>query len=587
MNQTSGPAYFRIFIWLKSKMKTILRKIDDQSLTFKILCVGVSASLILSAGSFGILQLVSNAYNEIVSEKNAQSLVAYAEQMENSLEKLNIITLSMIGDSIIQRNLAAYETAEPLSIDWTDIRRNVSGQLRNYTYDFSDFLSIGIYTPELHVIGSKATGLSREDTQMLFDKGLENKGVMDIMVLNNRVFLIRQIRQLSSLENLGVIIGELDIAGLLRENSREHQKIGFNLMVSVFVDDCCVYSDDDSVQCIGSDGWVIENDYLITQYTARTGWVYLLYTPYGQIAKTIRDTNITAILLTAVLTVCVIILCRYFLKRTLRHLDKLVLQFDAYGKGVLPTQEDAADFVGQKNEIDYLYRQFYHMAYERKRLEDENYNRMLLNKEAQYKQLQVQIQPHFIFNTLSLICWMAYQHNDNEIAELTNALSQLLRGSMHFSENLIPVEREMRLVDNYIHIQKIRYGKRIDFRMDIPESMHQVQIPQMTLQPLVENAITHALEEMVETCSIHVHAEAENGSAIFYVEDNGSGIDENILEKLASGEVQAKGNGVGLLNVHRRIQLAFSEKYGLSFRRRDDKTQVIVTVPFDDPSVSS
>lgn len=70
MNQTSGPAYFRIFIWLKSKMKTILRKIDDQSLTFKILCVGVSASLILSAGSFGILQLVSNAYNEIVSEKN-------------------------------------------------------------------------------------------------------------------------------------------------------------------------------------------------------------------------------------------------------------------------------------------------------------------------------------------------------------------------------------------------------------------------------------------------------------------------------------------------------------------------------------
>lgn len=586
MNQTPHQAFFRIHAWIKSKKQKLISEIDDQSLTFKILCVEISASLILAVGSFGILQLVSNAYNEIVSEKNAQSLVAYAEQMENSLEKLNIITLSMIGDSIIQKNLAAYEMAEPLSIDWTDIRRNVSGQLRNYTYNSSDFLSIGIYTSDLQIIGSKSPVLSREDIRMLFDKGMEKKGVMDIMVLNNRVFLIRQIRQLSSLENLGVIIGELDISGMLRENSQEYQKSGFNLMVSVFVDDNCVYSDDGSVLPISSDGWLIENDYLITQYTARSGWVYLLYTPYGQISKTIRDTNITAILLIAVLTVCIILLCRYFLKRTLRRLDKLVLQFDAYGKGILPTEEDAADFVGQKNEIDYLYRQFYHMAYERKRLEDENYNRMLLNKEAQYKQLQVQIQPHFIFNTLSLICWMAYQHNDNEIAELTNALSQLLRGSMHFSENLIPVEREMKLLENYIYIQKIRYGKRIDFRMDIPEFMYQVKIPQMTLQPLVENAITHALEEMVEACSIHVYGETKDGTAIFYVEDNGNGIDEDILEKLASGEIQAKGNGVGLLNVHRRIQLAFSEKYGLSFRRKDDKTQVIVTVPFDDPSIS-
>ena len=556
----------------------IRKKLRDQHLSLQILCVVIAAIITLAAGSFVMLHYVSNTYNEIISEKNAQSLVTYAEQIDNRLEELNITTLSMIGDNIIQKNLAAYRTADPMSREWTETRRSISTQLKNYLT--SDFLSIGICADDLRMIGSSSLALTMDDLQTLFDSGIENKGAMYITVLHGHGFLIRQVRQLSTLENLGVIIGELDIPGMLRENSREYQKSGFNLMVSVFVDHSCVYSNDEVVQPASSDGWRIEDDYLITQHTAENGWIYLVYTPYGQISQSIRDASAMAIFLMSVLTVCVILLCRAFLRHTLLRLNRLVVQIKAYGNGVMPKPEDASEFAGSKNEINYLCHQFYEMTYQRKRLEDENYNRMLLYKDAQYKQLQAQIQPHFIFNTLSMICWTAYQHQDTETAELTADLSALLRGSMQFSEKLIPVQQEIKLLESYIHIQKVRYGRRIDFRLNIPESLYAVRIPQMTLQPLVENAITCALEEMAEPCFIRVSGARRDNDAVFVIEDNGGGMDEDILQKLESGEVHPKGNGIGLLNVHRRIQLAFSEHYGLSFHRQENKTQVIVTVPF-------
>lgn len=96
-------------------------------------------------------------------------------------------------------------------------------------------------------------------------------------------------------------------------------------------------------------------------------------------------------------------------------------KIDAYGKGELPSLESMEDYAERRDEIGRLHRHFDRMAYEYKRLNEENYNRMLLQKENQYKQLQQQIQPHFIFNTLSLITWKAYESEGTEVAKLTNA----------------------------------------------------------------------------------------------------------------------------------------------------------------------
>lgn len=560
-------------------MNVINKWINNQKLYVKILIVVIGSSIVLAVGYVLIWQIVCDAYNKIIYEKNAQTFIAYSEQMDNKFEKFGTITLSIIGDNSIQKNLSTYKELEYMGEGWFDIREKLTKQLANHIYSTDNFLSFGIYLSDLKVIGTKAD-LSNDSIEMLMQKAMDQKGNMEIVVHQNRAFMVRQIRKISTFENLGVMIGELDISGILRENKRQYKNSGITLNVSVFVGGECIYCDDENIHAMKEDGWVIDKGYFITQCTSKSGWVYLLYTPYVEILRTIQKTNMAVVLLMAALTVCVIFLCRFLLNRTLKHLGELVQKFDAYGKGILPTHEELEEYKNRKDEIGYLYQQFDKMAYEHKRLEEENYNRMLLNKEAQYRQLQKQVQPHFVFNTLSLISWMAYQHDDMEIAEITNSLSQLIRASMTFNENKITVEQEMRLVENYIYIQRVRYGKRIEFSMNIPPEMYHVEIPQMTLQPLVENAITHALEEMLETCIINVYGRVENDTAIFVVEDNGGGIDEDIIEKLASGEKQARGNGIGLLNVHQRIQIAFSEEYGLSFRRENDLTRVYVKVPY-------
>lgn len=559
-------------------MKRINRWITNQKLQVKILVIVIGASIVLAVGYGTIWQIVSAAYHNYNYEQNAQILAAYSKQIENKFRKLNTITLSILGDTNIQKNLSEYMELENMSEDWLDVRSKLNRQLTNHISSTEDFISFGIYLSAARPIGTKVD-LSDEESELLIEKALEAKGGMEIVVYQNRIFMVRQIREIVTFENLGIMIGELDVEGMLRENKKQYQEFGIDLNVSLFVDDECIYYDDEDFAVMKNDGWVIKNGYFITQSTSKNGWIYLLYTPYDAILRSVQKSNTQASLLMLALTVCVVSLCWYLLSLSMKRLGDLVQQFDAYGKGILPDPEEMGKYEDRKDEIGYLYRQFGQMVLEHKHLEEENYNKMLLDKEAQYKQLQKQIQPHFIFNTLSLIAWMAYQHDDTEIAELTNSLSQLIKGSMHFSEDRISVREEVKLIAQYINIQRFRYGKRIDFSENIPLEMHKVEIPQMTLLPLVENAITHALEEMIDTCVINVSGRVEEDTAVFVVEDNGEGIEEDIIEKLASGERQAKGNGIGLLNVHRRIQIAFGEKYGLFFRRENDKTQVYVKVP--------
>lgn len=559
-------------------MKEIRKWFDNQKLSVKIFAVVILLSFLLVLSYTSIWKIVCRTYNNYIYEQNAQVFIAYTEQMENKFDHLNTVTLSIIGDSSIQKNLASYATEEVLSEKWLELRRTLDKQINSYLYD-DDFLKFGIYTLDMKVIGNR-TDLPFSSIEEMMTYAVNQKGKMGIVIYDDKAFMVRQIRKLMDLTSLGVMIGEIDLHGMLKENGEEYKKSGIGLNVSVFVEGQCLYYDDENVSCMDEDGWMIQNGYFVTQCTTPNNWIYLLYTPYDTILKTLHMANARAITFMIIITVCMLVLSKGILQKIFHQLDHLVVEFKAYGKGILPAYETIEQTEISKDEIQYLHQQFVKMTYRHKQLEEENYNRMLLNKEAQYMQLQKQIQPHFIFNTLSLISWMAYQHEDDEIAELTNSLSKLIRGSMTFNENLITIEQEIKFVESYVCIQKYRYGDRIDFEINIPEELYQVELPQMTLQPLVENAITYGLEEMLDTCVIRVYGRREGDTAICVVEDNGDGIEEDIIEKLISGEKQAQGNGIGLVNVHKRIQMAFSEEYGLSFGREDELTRVYVKLPF-------
>lgn len=565
-------------------MERIISWLNNQKLYYKMLFIVVGVCVLLLAGFSSALQIVCNVYNELIYEKMAQVSIAYSEQIETQLEKLEMVTLAIIGDDGMQEELVCLRDEELNTLEKRDLLNELVVGFHSHCYGIGQLRKVSVYLPkdnELHSVVGGNMKLSEKEITQLVETAGQKAGGMDIVVQGSEVYLVRRIRERLklTLTDLGTIIGEVDIRSIMKECSKPYADSETILKASVFVGEDCIYSDGEMLQPMKRDGWKIKQGGFVTQYTSKRGWTYLFYTPCGEIFATIRSAIVTVLFMAGIILLLVLLISRYFIGRTLRQLDELVHRFDSYAKGALPAGEEMLVYKDRQDEIGYLNQKFEQMVYTHKQLEDENYQRMLLHKEAQYKQLQHQIRPHFIFNTLSMISWTAYCNHDIETVTLTKALSELLRGSMATNEEIVTLEREMKLVEHYMYILRTRYLDRVDFKIEIPDNMLDVRIPYMTLQPIIENAVNYGLEEELAVCCIRVSGYIDGDSAVLNVEDNGPGIESDILEQLASGQKQFNGNGVGLLNVQKRIQLAFSEEYGLSFYRVDNRTQVRITIP--------
>lgn len=203
-----------------------------------------------------------------------------------------------------------------------------------------------------------------------------------------------------------------------------------------------------------------------------------------------------------------------------------------------------------------------------KRLEDERQK-----KDLEYRMLQNQINPHFLYNTLNSIKWMATIQHATGIAEMTISLSRLLKSVSKGNERLVPLQEEFALLNDYFTIQQYRYGGTITLDVIWIEDERLCQdcmIPRFTLQPLVENAIFHGIEPKGCAGSIEltIKTDKETGDVLILLTDDGVGMNDEqakqILTEPSAEQAGAKFRHVGVWNVHRRLQYSFGEDYGLS-----------------------
>jgi two-component system sensor histidine kinase YesM len=202
------------------------------------------------------------------------------------------------------------------------------------------------------------------------------------------------------------------------------------------------------------------------------------------------------------------------------------------------------------------------------KLIQEVYQEQYLTQKAELKSLRMQINPHFLYNTLESINWMARIKGAPEIGDMVKALGDLMRVSIS-GEDFIPVGEEVGNVVNYLKIQNFRYGDRFEIRIHIEPDIEKILVPKLILQPIVENAIVHGLEEKVGNGRIEITGVLEEGNIVITVADNGVGMEE---EKAAvilddGGEEAAHSDNhthIGLKNVDRRIKLYYGQQYGLS-----------------------
>lgn len=196
-------------------------------------------------------------------------------------------------------------------------------------------------------------------------------------------------------------------------------------------------------------------------------------------------------------------------------------------------------------------------------------------KQAEYLALQNQINPHFLYNTLEAIRGDAICAGMDSIAETTEALSIFFRYSITGVDSLVTLEEEIDNVENYFKIQYYRFGEKLKIRMNFPEDedVFRLEIPKLTIQPFVENAIYHGLERKIQGGTIEVKVESTSNKLLITISDDGVGMPEETvskingyLEKVAVGNVGEnvrKRGGIAMKNVNSRIKLLFGEEYGV------------------------
>ena len=206
-------------------------------------------------------------------------------------------------------------------------------------------------------------------------------------------------------------------------------------------------------------------------------------------------------------------------------------------------------------------------------------------KDLEYKMLQSQINPHFIYNTLNSIKWMAVTQGADGISEMTTALSRLLRSISKGTRDLIPIRDELSLINDYFTIQQYRYGGTISMEVTVDDdALNDCLINKFTLQPLVENAIFHGIEPKQSTGHITIHVSHENDNDIcICVEDDGVGMTAGQIEKIFSEnttDISQFFREIGLINIHKRIKYEFGEQYGIFIESEPGSyTRMFVRIP--------
>lgn len=237
------------------------------------------------------------------------------------------------------------------------------------------------------------------------------------------------------------------------------------------------------------------------------------------------------------------------------------------------------------DELSEIYKKFNYMVTELKILMQEHYK---LGKEVrmtELKALQAQINPHFLYNTLDLINWMAIDYGASDIEGLVWKLSRFYRLSLNKGKNVLTIREELEHVQMYLDIENVHFSEAIEYEIDVPEEIMDKACLNIILQPLVENAIVHGIAEIseIEHMRISIRGVIEDGDVVFYIEDDGPGMSREQVEQLESEYMNISGKGYGVRNINFRIKLCFGEKYGITYDSEIGKGTVArVRIPIMD-----
>ncbi|MFQ9684875.1 cache domain-containing sensor histidine kinase [Blautia massiliensis (ex Durand et al. 2017)] len=322
--------------------------------------------------------------------------------------------------------------------------------------------------------------------------------------------------------------------------------------------------------------------YLVTRTDMKTtGWTLVSMVPYKSVMAETMAISGVMILAVAITLIVTLLLLNRILTGVVKPLKKL----EKYMVQVNPDNMDQRMEILTDDEIGHLSMKFNQMMDRIRNLKEQVIEGQEDKRKYELQALQAQINPHFLYNTLDSIIWMA-ETNDSNIVAMTEALAKLFRISLNKGNEEISLERELEHVKNYLIIQSMRYADKFTYEISAEPGVERCRTIKLILQPIVENCIYHGIKKKRGTGKITIRAYRREQNLIIEVSDDGCGMPEEICRKILSDEIESEdisGSGIGVKNVNERIQLRFGKKYGLSYSSEEGVgTTVTYVLPYNE-----
>lgn len=567
----------------------------------KLIIMFLSISLILIITGFVALQVSFSIYEEQLYRQAAEFLILLSEMVDIRLNKIEQISFDILSSKEVQEYLAIVRR-DGNSYNQYEVLNNFDKKMLTWFFNENYISSVNVVDIKNNQYswGRNTVRIDPKRLEFIWKQAIRRKGGMvwigpsdfDHFVVAAR--MVRSIPNLE-LENLGLIVIRIDPEKLFNNFSNRKLTSEDELNFVILSTDGVVIYQKDNHQFLFNEliyrmnkkmGYFIDNiqgeKYLITYVTSQwTNWKFVNLLPYTSIFKNIIAVHTILVLVYVGVFVLVVYLSFLFSRGITKPFKRLTNKMKMVEKGEFEKiAQMGVSIKKQGDEIAELEYNFHLMVDKINTLIKENYLKQIAIKESQFKALQAQINPHFLYNTLDSINWMARFNKQYQIASMVKALGSLLRNSISNKSEIISLKEEMKILEDYIIIQKYRYGERLKFSMDIPQDYWECMIPKLSLQPIVENSIQYGLEKIVGVCEIKVWIEPLEKELKIWIEDNGPGMDKDFVEKLNRGEIESRGSGIGIKNINERIKIIFGLEYGVNVSSvLGEGTKVCIFIP--------
>lgn len=306
-----------------------------------------------------------------------------------------------------------------------------------------------------------------------------------------------------------------------------------------------------------------------------TGWISIVWMPESSLVGGLLQSIQTSIILLAAIMGLVALICAFFIAgRITKPIKKLLAAMRSVGGGDFQKQVD----VGTNDEFGILLQRFNKMNDRIRLLVIENYEIKLKEQEAEILALSMQMNPHFLYNTLNVMNWTAIENNQKELSKMLVSLSNMLHYTSRKDWSAVHLSEEIKWMNNYFYIMSVRFEDKFTVHYAIEPELYEYKMPRLLFQPFVENAIMHGFDQTEAGGRISIRGWIDSGKRYYVIEDNGRGMSNDTIHEILYKE----STSIGIKNTIARIQMTYGDSYGVAINSLPGRgTKIMITLPLN------